>query len=235
MSILVIEHAVGRADGIAAAISANHDVAHVWRPYTTEEEPTLSDFHGLIVGGGPMGTYDLDRYPFFKKELSLIERAVGSIPVLGVCLGAQLLAHVGGGEVKKTDWRRGWFEIELVRADTVDPLFRGCDARFTTFQWHQDEVVRLPRGASLLAKSDNCPVEAFRFDGHPVWGVQAHLEVTLEKAHQIFADSKPILAQDTHAGHLERPTGVRSSSNAILLKNFCNLIRSAPVTASGER
>lgn len=225
MRLLVIEHATGRADGIDKLMVANDDAAHVWRPYQDDHEPPLSEFDGVVIGGGPMGTDQLDQYPFFKRELRLIEHALSSMPILGVCLGAQLLALVGGGEVKRTFWRRGWFRIELVAAGMIDPLFRNCDKRFTTFQCHQDEVVRLPRGASLLATSDNCSVEAFRFDDQPVWGIQAHPEITLEKAQQILPLGQRE-SQDECGGPLDSGIAVRSPSNEILLNNFCRLIRS---------
>lgn len=228
MRLLVIEHATGRADGMDTVIVANHGAAHVWRPYQDDEEPSLSKFDGVIIGGGPMGTDQLDQYPFFKRELGLIERALSSMPVLGICLGAQLLALMGGGEVKRTFWRRGWLRIALVAAGMQDPLFRDCDDSFTTFEYHQDEIARLPGGASLLATSDNCSVEAFRFDSLPVWGIQAHPEITLEKAQLILPLMQPE-SQDERGRPLDPGIAVRSSSNEILLNNFCRLTRSIPL------
>lgn len=134
-------------------------------------------YAGLIVMGGPMGVYESRRYPFLKKEASDLRRAIrADKPVLGVCLGAQLIAHALGARVYPNDRKEiGWFPIHRTPAGRRDPLFRSTPASPTVFQWHGD-TFDLPRGARLLATAPRCRHQAF-VHGSRVYGLQYHVEV----------------------------------------------------------
>jgi GMP synthase (glutamine-hydrolysing) len=135
---------------------------------------------GLIIMGGPMGVYEVDRYPFLAEEMRLIEHAVSAgKPVLGICLGSQLLAAALGSEVKKGRSKEiGWHEVTLNEAAAADGLWSGAPSKFTAFHWHGD-VFDLPPGAVALASSAMTPLQAFRF-GSSAYGLLFHMEVTVE-------------------------------------------------------
>ncbi|HSB14852.1 MAG TPA: gamma-glutamyl-gamma-aminobutyrate hydrolase family protein [Bryobacteraceae bacterium] len=138
----------------------------------------LDSAAGLIFMGGPMSVND--NLPFLEAELRLIERAVAAgKPVLGVCLGAQLIARALGARVYRNEAKEiGWFPVHFTKECAGDSLFDGFNGPETVFHWH-GETFDLPEGARLLASSDACRNQAFRW-GRNVYGIQFHLEVTPE-------------------------------------------------------
>jgi len=132
---------------------------------------------GLIVMGGPMSVYEADRYAHLRAELRMIERAMDAgLPILGVCLGSQLLAEALGGKVVPSGRKEiGWHEVQLQSDARQDTLWRGVEDRFMGFHWHGD-IFDLPRGATPLASSVLTPLQAFRF-GPNAYGLLFHLEV----------------------------------------------------------
>ncbi len=139
-------------------------------------EPSLDSYNGLIVLGGPMGVYELEQHPHLKFEMRAIEEALKrGIPVLGICLGAQLIAHVLGAPVRKAPaWEIGWYELNILAAGKKDPLFAQYEAKERVFQLHQD-MFDPPSGCEHLASTEMCPGQAFRY-GEKVYGLQFHLE-----------------------------------------------------------
>lgn len=133
---------------------------------------------GLVVLGGPMNVDEIDRYPFLAQERRWIRAALDAdLPVLGICLGSQLLASTLGAEVRPRPVKEiGWYEIETTAAAVNDRLFRHIGRRPTVFQWHGDGFA-LPDGAVPLAGSELCPHQAFRY-GRAAYALQFHLEVT---------------------------------------------------------
>jgi GMP synthase (glutamine-hydrolysing) len=138
--------------------------------------PPVKSLAGLIVMGGPMGVYEQDRYPFLKRELDYIGKVVDAgKPVLGICLGSQLIAHALGARVYPNRKKEiGWYRVHLTSEGKKDPLMKGANAPWV-FQWHGD-TFDLPKGARRLASSTLCKNQAFRF-GQNVYGLQYHLEV----------------------------------------------------------
>jgi GMP synthase (glutamine-hydrolysing) len=141
-----------------------------------ELAPKMRDYCGLVVLGGPMGVYDADRYPHLRAELHCIREAVEQgKPVLGICLGAQLIASALGGEVKPTTQPEiGWYDVRLTEEGGRDPLLGELRPTERVFQWHQDAFVT-PPGAVALADSERCPHQAFRYRDN-VYGFQFHVE-----------------------------------------------------------
>ncbi|GBD99061.1 GMP synthase [glutamine-hydrolyzing] [bacterium BMS3Abin07] len=138
--------------------------------------PENGDFDWLIVMGGPMGIYDEDGYPWLIDEKRFIERTINDgKTVLGVCLGAQLIAGVLGAKVKRNTYREiGWFPVSLVKDAGNSGLFHNLPERFTAFHWHGD-TFEIPPGARCMASSEGCANQAFEYDGRVV-GLQFHLE-----------------------------------------------------------
>lgn len=132
----------------------------------------------LIIMGGPMGVYEQDRYPFLTDEIELIQHALKrEIPILGVCLGAQLLASALGTEVRPGAHQEiGWHPVTLTPEAAEDALWHGMPSTFEGFHWHGDFLEK-PDGAVILASSALTPHQAFRF-GAAAYGLQFHLEVT---------------------------------------------------------
>jgi GMP synthase (glutamine-hydrolysing) len=143
--------------------------------------PSMKGAGGLIVMGGPMGVYQTDRYPWLRDEMHLIEDAMKlNLPVLGICLGAQILAAALGAKVERNPNGKeiGWHPIRLHDSAKDDRLMRGLPTTMTPFHWHGD-IFEVPPGAVSLASSDKTPCQAFR-QGDKTYGFQFHFEVTRE-------------------------------------------------------
>jgi GMP synthase (glutamine-hydrolysing) len=141
-----------------------------------DAQPSVDRYHGLIVLGGSMNVEDLHRHPHLKTELRAIEAALRQgKPVLGICLGAQLLAHVLGAPVgRHVQHEIGWYDLMTTEYGRVDPVLGHLGEQAPVFQWHAC-TFDLPSGAVQLARTETCEQQAFRF-GSNAYGFQFHLE-----------------------------------------------------------
>lgn len=140
----------------------------------------LTDIHGLIMLGGGLMPDDDEKAPWLPAERALVARALDEqVPVLGICLGGQLLAMVGGGEVRANHGaiERGATPIHLTEAAAQDSLFGSLPSTFHAIENHRDSITALPAEAVHLAFSDACPHQAFRL-GPVAWGLQFHPEAS---------------------------------------------------------
>lgn len=178
---VVLQHVEWEGPGIIAREAEKHGYEVDIRRLDREDEiPTANQLDGLVVMGGPLGAYEEDRYPFLRKECELLGAAArrGS-PVLGVCLGAQLLAKALGAKVFPGPGKEiGFGSIDLTAAGRQDPLFAGLGNALPAFHWHGDTFT-LPEGAVLLASSPMYAHQAFRF-GSQAYGFQFHIEQDAE-------------------------------------------------------
>jgi len=184
--------------------------------YDSSAAPNLDRAAGLIFMGGPMSAND--DLPYIRQELGLIEQAVArGIPVLGVCLGAQLIAKALGGRVYRNPVKEiGWFPVRFSESARRDRLFGGLGSPELVFHWH-GETFDLPGGAELLASSDACRHQAFRC-GDNVYGLQFHLEVTPE----MIADW---CAQDANCGDVRELDGpIDAGANVERLAELAGLV-----------
>ncbi len=154
----------------------------------------LDGASGLLVMGGPMGVYEADRYTHLRDEMKLIERAIArGIPVLGVCLGSQLVAATLGATVTRGARPEiGWREVRLCDEAAADPILAGLPSSLVPLHWHGD-VFELPAGAVRLASSEQTPHQAFR-SGADTWGLLFHLEMRLAEVRamvQVFEGDLP--------------------------------------------
>src|SRR5512139_763419 len=129
-----------------------------------DAEPDVDRYRGLIVLGGPMNVEDQHRRPHLTTELRAIERALAQDkPVLGICLGAQLLAHVLGAPVRRHEQPEiGWYDVHTSDAGRADTVLGAAGERLPVFQWHS-YTYELPRDADHLARSQTCEQQAFRY------------------------------------------------------------------------
>jgi GMP synthase-like glutamine amidotransferase len=179
--------------GLIAEALREHDVECDYVDlYESGAVPPVDEAAGLIFMGGPMSVDD--DLPYLRVEERIIQEAAGrGKPVLGVCLGAQLIAKALGSRVYRNPVKEiGWFPVRFADAARGDRLFAGLYGPETVFHWH-GETFDLPGGAELLASSDACRHQAFRAGN--VYGLQFHLEVTPE----MIADW---CAQDANCGDM---------------------------------
>jgi GMP synthase (glutamine-hydrolysing) len=180
--ILVLQH--HPAENLGAIADALEGAALAWQYVRVHDgQPIPKDVKGLgglIVLGGPQTVYRLDRHPHFREEMALIESALkAEKPILGMCLGSQLLAASLGAQVRRGEQREiGWYPVRLHEAAKEDHLLRGLPSEFVAPHWHSD-VFDLPEGAIALASSEKTPLQAFRY-GAKAYGFMFHAEMTRE-------------------------------------------------------
>jgi GMP synthase (glutamine-hydrolysing) len=150
--------------------------------WNDEPPPAVESFDGLIIMGGPMSVHDEATRPWLRREKEAIRQAIAAGKVvLGICLGAQLIAEVLGGRVTQNLEREiGWFPIERSSDAEAHPLGAVLPHREPVFHWH-GETFSIPEGATLLSRSEVCAHQAFAV-GDRVLALQFHLETTEESA-----------------------------------------------------
>ena len=179
-----------RAGVFAEAIAARgHELEEWSMAWDTPIPRPLDDYGAVIIFGGAMHADQDDRHPWLREENMFLQRLLDlGTPMLGVCLGAQLLAKASHAPVfPVAEPEIGWHEVELTDAAADDPVLGGLPERFDAFQWHHYGH-GVPAGADELARSRVC-TQAFRL-GERVWGVQFHPEVTLAQVEQ-WAGEEP--------------------------------------------
>ncbi|HBO85277.1 MAG TPA: GMP synthase [Deltaproteobacteria bacterium] len=179
-SMLVIQHVehegLGIIDDLLVKRGLKPDFVKTFRKDSVPK--TIDGYSALIVMGGPMGVYEADIYPFISDEIFLIKDGLRkNIPMLGICLGAQLIVKALGSDVYKGKKKEiGWYKISLTNDGKMDELFNGLPDEFTVFQWHGD-TFDIPDGCRCLASSDLFPNQIIKA-GKNVYSLQFHLEVT---------------------------------------------------------
>jgi GMP synthase (glutamine-hydrolysing) len=192
--------------------------------------PTTPDgFDAVVLLGGGFLPDDDGRVPWLPAERELTRRAVaGGVPVLGICLGAQVLALVAGGVVRGDHGRpeRGSCRVSLRRDAETDALFAGLPGEFRVIQNHRDQITELPPGAVRLAESEACPVQAFRV-GEQAWGVQFHPEAGADRLDRWDEAALADAGLDVRALRAEaqeaEPESARNARR--LAANFAELVR----------
>jgi len=178
--ILVIQHVESEGPGlIGTAISRGGFAMEYARVYRGEKIPVSpAGFSAVIAMGGPMGVYEADKYPFIRDELRLMKEAFNKdLPVMGICLGAQMMARAAGARVYKGSGTEiGFYKVALTDEGAKDRLLIGLPQEFTVFQWHGDTFGVPPRSVNL-ASSELFAHQLIRV-GRRSYGFQFHFEVT---------------------------------------------------------
>jgi GMP synthase (glutamine-hydrolysing) len=181
MRILSLIHGRNAHSGLFgdAVRAAGHELDE--RSFALADPPVdpPQAYQAVMVFGGSMNVHEVHGHPWLRDERDVLERALEEdVPVLGVCLGAQLLASVAGAAVSRApEPEIGWYEVEKTPEAADDPLVAALPSRFTAYQWHSYRF-EVPREGVLLATSPVCP-QAYRL-GEAAWGIQFHAEVTRE-------------------------------------------------------
>jgi len=198
VAVLIIKNIVTEGPGTIGDFLRKEDISFSTIELSSGEiPPTLEGFDTLVIMGGPMGVYEMDEYPHLRIGSRLIREAINrGMKVLGICLGAQMVAYCLGSEVYPGPEKEiGWHSIELTGDGLKDPLMRKLAIhprvgdfwrKFKVFHWHGD-TFDLPIGAVLLASSELYKNQAFRY-GNNVYGFQFHIEVTKDMLHEWFKD-----------------------------------------------
>ncbi len=160
-------------------LKAKNIALKIIKPFQGESIPERLG-EALIVLGGPMSVYEQGQYPWIKLELQAIQECLQkNLPVLGICLGAQILAYAAGGKVLKGPQPEvGWYPVQFSFEGRMDPLLLGLPNEIMAFHWHGDTFT-LPPGAVRLAESASYPHQIFKL-GTNAYGFQCHLETTEE-------------------------------------------------------
>ncbi len=187
MRLLSLEH-VPFEDAANIAVWAKqrgHQIVS-WPLYRETSRPVLADFDWLVIMGGPMNVDEEEHYPWLAWEKDLIRQAIaaGKI-VLGICLGAQLIAAALGAQVRANPVKEiGWFPVQLTPSGMASPVFAGFSREFVAFHWHGD-TFDLPPGAVHAAVSAACAHQALIY-GDRVLGLQFHLESTAPSVQRLL-------------------------------------------------
>lgn len=176
--LLVLQHVAAEPAGTLDPLlrERGHRIRYVNFERDPVASPSMDRYHGLIVLGGSMNVADRHDRRHLLTEMGLIEQALSQDkPVLGICLGAQLLAHVLGAQVRRQEQSEiGWYRLDATAAGRVDPITRPIGEGVGVFQWHSWNF-DIPHGAEHLAETRSCRNQAFRY-GSKAYGFQFHLE-----------------------------------------------------------
>ena len=182
MKVLVLRHVPHEHLGTLAETLIANNISYEYVNFYENYSPNINteDLCGLIILGGPMNVYETDKYSFLDIEDRLIQQSIEKdVPVLGICLGAQLIAKALGSRIIKNKEKEiGWYSIGITKKGNKDKLLKHFHSEEIVCQWHGD-TFEMPEGGVHLAESPLCINQAFRY-GHNVYGLQFHIEVTPE-------------------------------------------------------
>lgn len=246
--LLVFQHVPNEHPGTISKVAHQEGVTvktiEFWNIRGLPRVYPIELFDGLLIMGGPMGVNDTQRqYPSKSVELATIRRALEiGVPVLGICLGSQLIAKALGAQIYPNEYegRRkkevGYYSIPRTKEGLKEPLFDGLSQKLTVLQWHGD-AFSLPEGAIRLARSKYCENQAFVYrNGRALaYGLLPHFEFTPEMVRQqIINDREWIHKVEDPADGVDEDDLIRlADKNApilekecgIMFRNFLNIVR----------
>jgi GMP synthase-like glutamine amidotransferase len=199
---LIITHLLDRQDGIVRQALEDAGCAVIERnPGDAEPLPAAEEIAGVVTLGGRQSATRVAEDPFLVAEVELLQSALAQqVPVLGMCLGAQLLAVAAGGVVSYSGhMNAGWPDLRVLPAAAADPLFGVFPERLPVLAWHED-IIEVPPQATELAVTPGPGAALFRV-GDSAWGSQAHLELTPAMLIEGWTIDPADVAEIEGAGH----------------------------------
>ena len=191
MSILFIQHVAQEGPGIFKQVLDEHAIpCHTRKTFAEVSFVLPGDCRGVIILGGPMNVDDESEYPFLAAEKAFIRELIRKeIPLLGICLGAQLIAQAAGGRVYKADEEElGWYQVALTEEGERDTLFQGFPRSYAVFQWH-GYTFDIPPHGKWLVTAAGCPNQGFKI-GKRAYGIQFHLEADAAMINEWLASDR---------------------------------------------
>jgi GMP synthase-like glutamine amidotransferase len=164
--------------------------------YSNESFPSLDNFDLLIIMGGPMNIYEYEKYPWLREEKKFIEETISAgKAVLGICLGAQLIADVLKSEVFKNNYKEiGWFPVFTIKREISETsILKNVPEEFTAFHWHGD-TFSLPESAKQLFASEACKNQGFIYRNRVI-GLQFHLEMNYRTIRNVIENCRNELTE----------------------------------------
>ncbi len=189
--------------------------------FKNEELPDITNFDWLVIMGGSMNIYEEEKYLWLASEKNFIAEAIANKKiVLGVCLGAQLIADVLGGKVSRNRYTEiGWFPVTLTTEARTSPVFNALPLRFTAFHWHGD-TFSIPPGAVRIAESRACANQAFEY-GRTI-GLQFHLEYSEKGIDLMFRNCGNEIVEGRY---IQKPDEIVSQNiNVVETQRLLNLL-----------
>ncbi|WP_138751299.1 type 1 glutamine amidotransferase [Paenibacillus sinopodophylli] len=204
MRIRCFQHAAfENAGSIAAWAQTRGHIFEVSQLFASDALPTADTWDWLVLLGGPMSVNDEKEHSWLKAEKEYLASAIrNGKPIIGICLGAQLLAETLGASVYPNEHKEiGWFPIRWFHDDKENSLFQAFPDEAVVFHWH-GETFDLPAGAKLLASSIACKNQAFSY-GDNVFGFQFHLEMREDNIRSIVEHCRDDLEQSPFVQQVE--------------------------------
>ena len=189
--VLFVQHGDVDKPGLLAEVLEECGVAcEVFHAWQSGGFPRLDDYGGLALGGGGQSSWEVEAFPYLETECGLVRNAMErGIPVLGLCLGAQLIARALGAEVRRAKSKEiGFFPVSLNATGSSDPLVNALPSVFPATHWHGD-VFEIPQNGECLGSSAMTPHQILRC-GPRCIGFQFHLEMTPELFEELVWDSE---------------------------------------------
>jgi GMP synthase-like glutamine amidotransferase len=196
--------------------------------YNGDSLPSVDSFELLLIMGGSMGVYDEDKFGWLKPEKIFIEKCIAAgKKIIGICLGAQLLADVLGARVYKNKYKEiGWHNVKLTEESGRSMIFKDFPGEFVPFHWHGD-TFDIPSGCIKTAESEACPNQAFVFEDRII-ALQFHLESTDKSINNIIKHSADELIDAPYiqkTDEILKSAQKRNADNIKLLdKLLCNFL-----------